>query len=94
MTRVTLARAGCVANGAAGRAARSPVIGLHKRGENVYLSVVKNCSNAELMPIITGRVLEGPDICTDGWKACDGLVLAVPEAFADGAVAAVLGKSR
>ena len=27
------------------------------------------------MPIITGRVLEGTDIYTDGWKAYDGLVL-------------------
>ena len=58
-----------------GAGGKMPVIGLHKRGENVYLSVVKNCSKAELMPIITGRVLEGADIYTDGWKAYDGLVL-------------------
>ena len=58
-----------------GAGGKIPVIGLHKRGENVYLSVVKNCSKAELMPIITGRVLEGADIYTDGWKAYDGLVL-------------------
>ena len=58
-----------------GAGGKIPVIGLHKRGENVYLSVVKNCSKAELMPIITGRVLEGSDIYTDGWKAYDGLVL-------------------
>lgn len=58
-----------------GAGGKIPVIGLHKRGENVYLSVVKKCSKAELMPIITGRVLEGADIYTDGWKAYDGLVL-------------------
>ena len=58
-----------------GAGGKIPVIGLHKRGENVYPNVVKNCSKAELMPIITGRVLEGTDIYTDGWKACDGLVL-------------------
>ena len=58
-----------------GAGGKIPVIGLHKRGENVYLSVVKNCSRQELMPIITGRVLEGADIYTDGWKAYDGLVL-------------------
>jgi transposase-like protein len=58
-----------------GAAGKIPVIGLHKRGENVYVSVVKNCSKQELMPIITGRVLEGTDIYTDGWKAYDGLVL-------------------
>ena len=58
-----------------GAGGKIPVIGLHKRGENVYVSVVKNCSKAELMPIITGRVLEGTDIYTDGWMAYDGLVL-------------------
>ena len=58
-----------------GAGGKIPVIGLHKRGEKVYLSVVKNCSKQELMPIITGRVLEGSDIYTDGWKAYDGLVL-------------------
>ena len=58
-----------------GAGGKMPVIGLHKRGENVYLSVVKNCSKAELLPIITGRVLAGTDIYTDGWKAYDGLVL-------------------
>ena len=58
-----------------GAAGKVPVIGLHKRGHNVYVSVVKNCSAQELWPIITGRVLEGSDIYTDGWKAYDGLVL-------------------
>ena len=48
-----------------GAGGKIPVIGLHKRGENVYLSVVKNCSKAELLPIITGRVLAGTDIYTD-----------------------------
>ena len=57
-----------------GAGGKVPVIGLHKRGENVCLSVVKNSSKQELMPIITGRVLEGADIYTDGWKTCDGLV--------------------
>ena len=58
-----------------GAGGKIPVIGLHKRGANVYLSVVKHCSKQELMPIITGRVLAGADIYTDGWKAYDGLVL-------------------
>ena len=62
-------------NAGAGAGGKIPVIGLHKRGENVYLSVVKNCSKQELMPIIVGRVLEGTDSYTDGWKAYDGLVL-------------------
>ena len=50
-------------------AGKVPVIGLHKRGHNLYVSVVKNCSAQELWPIITGRVLAGSDIYTDGWKA-------------------------
>ena len=58
-----------------GAGGKIPVIGLHKRGQNVCLSVVKNCSRQELMPIITGRVIEGADIYIDRWKACDGLVL-------------------
>lgn len=57
-----------------GASGKTPVVGLHKRGECVYLSVVANCSKQELMPIIKGRVLEGSDVYTDGWKAYDGLV--------------------
>ena len=51
------------------------MVGLHKHVENVCVSVVKNCSAYELMPIIEGKVLEGSDIYTDGWKAYDGLFL-------------------
>lgn len=43
-----------------------PVLGLHKRQGRVFLSVVKNCSKAELMPILQGRIVEGSDIYTDG----------------------------
>ena len=35
---------------------------------------VENCSKAELMPILQGRIVEGSDVYTDGWKAYDGLV--------------------
>jgi transposase len=58
-----------------GAGGKIPVIGLHKRGHNVYVSVVKNCSARELLPIIKGRVLEGSNVYTDGWRAYDGLVL-------------------
>jgi transposase-like protein len=27
------------------------------------------------MPIIQGKILEGSTVCTDGWKAYDGLVV-------------------
>jgi transposase-like protein len=58
-----------------GAAGKTPVFGLLKRGENVFVKVVDNCSKAELMPIIEGKVLQGSTINTDGWKAYDGLVV-------------------
>jgi transposase len=58
-----------------GAAGKTPVFGLLKRGEFVHVSIVENCSKAELMPIIQGKILEGSTINTDGWKAYDGLVI-------------------
>ncbi len=58
-----------------GAAGKTPVFGLLKRDGKVYVEIVKNCSKAELMPIIQGKILEGSTINTDGWKAYDGLVL-------------------
>jgi len=58
-----------------GAAGKTPVFGLLKRDGNVYVQIVKNCSRAELLPIIQGKILEGSTIHTDGWKAYDGLVL-------------------
>ena len=57
-----------------GAGGKTPVLGLHKRGERVFVSVVENCSRQELMPILKGRVLEHSDVYTDGWKAYDGLL--------------------
>jgi transposase len=36
--------------------------------------VVKNCSKAQLMPILKGHILSKSDVYTDGWSAYDGLV--------------------
>lgn len=58
-----------------GAAGKTPVFGLLKRDGNVYVQIVENCSRAELMPIIEGKILESSTIHTDGWKAYDGLVL-------------------
>lgn len=58
-----------------GAAGKTPVFGLLKRNENVYVTIVENCSKAELMPIIQGQVLAGSTINTNGWKAYDGLVV-------------------
>jgi len=58
-----------------GAAGKTPVFGLLKRNGKVFVTVVKNCSKEELLPIIKGHVLEGSTIHTDGWKAYDGLIL-------------------
>lgn len=61
--------------GGRGAAGKTPVFGLLKRKGSVFVSIVKNCTKAELMPIIRGNILEGSTIHTDGWKAYDGLIL-------------------
>jgi transposase-like protein len=58
-----------------GAAGKTPVFGLLKRDGKVFVTVVKNCSKEELMPVIKGCALEGSVIHTDGWKAYDGLIL-------------------
>jgi transposase len=58
-----------------GAAGKTPVFGLLKRKGKVFVTIVKNCSKSELMPIIKGHVLEGSTVHTDGWKAYDGLIL-------------------
>ena len=59
-----------------GAAGKLPVIGRHKRGAGVHVSVVKDCSRKELLPVIRGHVLSASDVFTDGWRAYDGLVTA------------------
>ena len=58
-----------------GAAGKTPVFGLLKREGKVIVSVIKNCSKAQLLPIIKGNILEGSTIHTDGWKGYDGLIL-------------------
>ena len=58
-----------------GAAGKTPVFGLLKRGEKVFVTVVPDCSRESLMPVIKGLILESSTIYTDGWKAYDGLVL-------------------
>lgn len=62
--------------GLRGRGARGkiPVFGLLKRGGKVYTQIVKNCSRAELLPIIQGKVLTGSTVYSNGWKSYDGLI--------------------
>ena len=58
-----------------GAAGKTPVFGILKRGGQVYVEVVSNCSKEALLPIIEGKILEGSTIHTDGWRAYDSLVL-------------------
>lgn len=58
-----------------GAAGKTPVFGVLKRGGKVYVNIVKNCSKAQLLPILQGKALEGSTIYSDGWKAYDGLIL-------------------
>jgi transposase len=62
--------------GKRGRGAKGkiPVIGLLKRNGTVYARPIKNCTRAQLMPVIKGKVLEGSTIHTDGWTSYDGLI--------------------
>ena len=58
-----------------GAAGKTPVFGVLKRGEKVFITVVRSCSKRELIPIIKGQILKESTIYTDGWKAYDGLIL-------------------
>ena len=58
-----------------GAAGKTPVFGLLKRGDKVFVTVVPDCSRESLMPVIKGLILESSTIYTDSWKAYDGLVL-------------------
>ena len=58
-----------------GAAGKTPVFGILKRNGKVFVTVVKNCSRKELLPVIQGKILEGSTIHTDGWRAYDGLLL-------------------
>lgn len=52
-----------------------PVIGVLKRGGKIYTEIVQNCTKAELMPVIQGKVLEGSTVNTDGWKSYNSLII-------------------
>lgn len=58
-----------------GAKGKTPVVGLLKRKGRVYTQIIPNCSRAELVPIIKGKILTDATIYTDGWRSYDGLVL-------------------
>lgn len=58
-----------------GAIGKTVVFGVLKREDKVYLKIINRATRKELLPIIQGKILEGSNIYTDGWKAYDGLIL-------------------
>jgi transposase len=58
-----------------GAARKAPVFGILKHYGQFLAEIIKNCSKAQLMPIIQGNSFEGSTIHTKSWKVYDGLIL-------------------
>ena len=58
-----------------GAAGKTPVFGILKRKDKVFLTIAKIRSKKELIHIIKGQILNDSTVYTDGWKAYDGLIL-------------------
>ena len=54
---------------------RRTVVEMAMEEARPFTGVVKNCSRAELEPIIKGQVLSRTTVYTDGWLGYDGLLL-------------------
>ena len=50
------------------------VFGILKRNDKVYTQIVKNCSIAELLPIIEGNISKDSVSYTDGFRTYDCLL--------------------
>jgi len=50
------------------------VLGILKRGGNVYTQVIPRATKKNILPIIQGKILEETTVHTDGWKSYDGLI--------------------
>ncbi len=57
-----------------GASGKTPVFGMLKRKGKVYTQIIKNCSIAEILPIIEDKASKESVIYTDGFKTYDGLV--------------------
>jgi len=57
-----------------GAGGKIPVFGIFKRAEKVYTQIVKNCSIAELLPIIADKASKESIIFTDSFKSYAGLI--------------------
>jgi transposase-like protein len=57
-----------------GAGSKTIVFGLFKRGGQVYVEIVPDCSKATLQAIIRGKIAPAAAIHSDGWRGYDGLV--------------------
>jgi transposase len=56
-----------------GAAGKIPVFGMLKRDGKVYTQIIKNCTIAEILPIIEKRASKNSTLYTDGFRTYDGL---------------------
>ena len=52
---------------------KTPVLGIKERGGNIVAMVVPDTSRISIRPIIENIVKKGAIVCTDEWKAYNGL---------------------
>lgn len=50
------------------------VLGILKRGGNVYTRIISNADKENILPILQGKVLDETTVHTDGWRSYDGLI--------------------
>lgn len=50
------------------------VLGILKRGGNVYTQVISRATKENILPILQGKILEETTVHTDGWRSYDGLI--------------------
>lgn len=50
------------------------VLGILKRGGNVYTQIISKATKDNILPILQGKILDETTVHTDGWKSYDGLI--------------------
>ena len=50
------------------------VLGILKRGGNVYTQVIPQANKENILPILQGKILDESTVHTDGWRSYDGLI--------------------
>jgi len=50
------------------------VLGILKRGGNVYTKIISKATKENILPVIQGKILNEATVHTDGWRSYDGLI--------------------